>query len=157
VGQYRMPPDVASILQDYEQRLSRLEVAVNVRANAVQTDPTPGETTHTVTSTSYIDVTSYPALTMQTYGGDVLLIQRVRIGAVSTGVGALTFGIYGGADVASDGLVVVPTGSVEYVVSWLAVGLAAGSHTFKLRARVTAGSMDIIGAIRERMIAVEFR
>lgn len=123
---------------------------------ATQSPVTGTEAVQTVTSTTFVDIADM-ALTVTTNGRPMLLTANVRIGAVTGGVGILTYGIDATADVASpiDGITIVQTSNVPVSLPWLATGLAAGSHTFKVRARVTAGSMDITHGRRERLIAVE--
>lgn len=125
-------------------------------ATAAAESAVPGsEVLQTVTSTTFVDLTGY-SLTMTTRGGPVLLMARVRCGAAPTsGVGVLTFGVDGSLDApGTDGLAIVEVSGGHVPLFWLAT-LAAGSHAFKVQARVTAGSLFVTTGRRERIIGVE--
>lgn len=145
-------PTLERLLREFGSRIALLERGALPRANAITAD-TGSEAQQSVVSTTFVDVLDM-SLTLTTSGRPVLLLANVRAGTLVTGIGVLTFGI-DGVDQAQDGLYLVEQGAIPVTMFYLAASLAAGPHTFKVRARVTAGSLALTHGRRERVAAIE--
>lgn len=112
------------------------------------------ESQHNVTSTTFVDVASYQAVTF-TVGpsGAALISFPARVQSLANAVGVLGLSV-DGVDVGNDGLRIVETGASNHVVQEVVTGLSAGTHTARLRARVTGGNMVVTGGNRERPFVI---
>lgn len=113
-----------------------------------------GSTYETTSSTTFVQIDANLALSLTTYGGDVLLIFN------AAGSNAIFDFVIDGSRVGgNEGLFIAPTlasfgGNTQMV--WLAQNLVAGSHTFDVYWKVASGTGSLFQYIPPSIFAREF-
>jgi hypothetical protein len=118
--------------------------------NALKSPPTDAKNVgaHSTSSTSYVDVDSTNlSVTIETTGGDILVTFSGSGSMAAAGnFGYLTISL-DGVDQWTGGITVATVAGYQGMsfAVWL-IGVAAGSHTIKLRYKVSGSTLTIIGA-----------
>jgi hypothetical protein len=115
----------------------------------------------TTTSSSYVDVdATNAAVTMTTQAGsDILVLWHgmLQDNTGTSGTVSLAFSLDGAAEVCAVGFKATATGvGFPFTKSHLFPGVGSGSHTIKLRWRVTGGDTIQIVTLSD-MLAIEYR
>lgn len=111
-------------------------------------------TYETTTSTSFVQIDATLDLSLETFGGDVLLIFNAAASNCY-----LDFVVNGSRQGGNDGILSVPTladyGNPVQMI-WLVQGLVAGTHSFSVYWKVASGTGSLYEHVPPSFVAREF-